>query len=93
MVSESGGDSWGARYPAPLPIASDIEGLLHTRHLHLFKIPVSPSIEADSRHPDKEKLREAILTLRALGMSYRETGREVGLHWTWIGQILKILKK
>jgi transposase len=44
------------------------------------------------RHPDKEKLRETILTLHAQGMSYREIGREVGLHWTRVGQIIQSIK-
>ena len=63
--------------------------VLYTRHTHRFEIPLPPSTESDLRHPDKEKLHETILTLRAQGMSYREIGREVGLHWTRIGQILK----
>jgi hypothetical protein len=50
------------------------------------------STEADLRQPNKEKLRETILTLRAQGLSYREIGSEVGLHWTWIGQILKCVE-
>ena len=30
-----------------------------------------------------------ILALRAEGLSYRTIAREVGLHWTRVGQILK----
>lgn len=61
-----------------------------TQSVRTSKIPLPPSTEADLRHPDKEKLRETILTLRTQGMSYREIGREVGLHWTRVGQILKL---
>ena len=63
--------------------------LIVLRHIHPFKIPLPLSTEVDLRHPDKEKLRETILTLRAQGMSYRQIGCEVGLHFTRIGQILK----
>jgi lambda repressor-like predicted transcriptional regulator len=34
-------------------------------------------------------MKETILALRAAGWSYRQIAREVGLHWTRIGQILK----
>jgi hypothetical protein len=34
-------------------------------------------------------LKETILMLREMGWSYRQIGREVGLHWTRVGQILK----
>jgi DNA-directed RNA polymerase specialized sigma24 family protein len=32
------------------------------------------------------------MQLRAQGWSYREIAREVGLHWTRVGQILRRLK-
>jgi DNA-directed RNA polymerase specialized sigma24 family protein len=38
-------------------------------------------------------LKETILALRAAGWSYREIAREVGLHWTRVGQILKRAKE
>ena len=44
---------------------------------------------ANLRNPDKAKLKETILALRALGWSYREIAEEVGLHWTRVGQIVK----
>ena len=40
-------------------------------------------------NPDKAKLKETIRALRDLGWSYREIGREVGLHWTRVGQIVR----
>jgi DNA invertase Pin-like site-specific DNA recombinase len=71
----------------------DLRGyVLYAKQLHPFKIPLHSSTEADLRQPNKEKLRETILTLRAQGLSYREIGREVGLHFTRVGQILKDLK-
>jgi hypothetical protein len=60
-----------------------------TRHTHAFELPTSPSTAANERNPDKAKLKETILALRAGGWSYRQIGREVGLHWTRVGQILK----
>jgi hypothetical protein len=64
---------------------------LRARHTHRFAIPLPRSTEVDWRHPDKAKLKETILTLRALGWSYRQIGREVGLRWTRVGQILSQL--
>jgi hypothetical protein len=60
-----------------------------TRHTLEFTLPVSASAAADLRNPDKAKLKETILALRAAGWSYRQIGREVGLHWTRVGQILR----
>jgi len=56
------------------------------RHTLTFELPVSPSMTAN---PDKTKLKETIRALRDLGWSYREIGREVGLHWTRVGQIVR----
>jgi hypothetical protein len=47
---------------------------------------------ADLQNPDKARLKETVLALRAAGWSYRQIGRQVGLHWTRVGQILKGLK-
>ena len=62
---------------------------LYTRHTHRFEIPLPSSTESDLRHPDKEKLHKTIRALRSQGMSYRAIGREVGLHFTRVGQILQ----
>jgi hypothetical protein len=64
-----------------------------TRHTLEFDLPVSPSTVANQRYPDKAQLKETILALRAAGRSYRQIGREVGLHWTRVGQILKNKKQ
>ena len=58
-----------------------------TRHKHQFELPISPSVAGNQRNPDKAKLKETILALRAAGWSYRQIAREV-VHWTPGGQIL-----
>jgi hypothetical protein len=63
--------------------------LLKTKHTHAFGVPVFPSTAASLRNPDKAKLKETILALRAAGWSYRQIGCEVGVHWTRVGQILR----
>jgi len=60
-----------------------------TRHTLEFELPVSASTAANKRNPDKVKLKETILALHERGWSYRQIGREVGLHWTRVGQILR----
>jgi len=67
--------------------------LPYTRHTHQFNLRVNPSTAADHRHPDKAKLHATILARREQGWSYREIGREVGLHWTRVGQILKDVER
>lgn len=61
----------------------------NTRHILRFDIPLPASTESDLRNPDKEQLRTNILAMRADGMSYRRIAREVGLHWTRVGQIAR----
>jgi DNA-directed RNA polymerase specialized sigma24 family protein len=63
--------------------------LLKTRHIHEFVVPPPPSSPLNALYADKAKLRAKIFELRADGWSYREIAREVGLHWTRVGQILK----
>jgi hypothetical protein len=64
-------------------------GPSYTRRTHRFEIPCPQSTQTDQRHPDKAHLRETIRMLRAAGWSYREIGRELGLHWTRVSQIVK----
>jgi DNA-directed RNA polymerase specialized sigma24 family protein len=66
---------------------------LKTRHTHEFDLPVSASAAANQGYPDKAKMKETILALRAEGWSYRQIAREVGLHWTRVGQILKDIER
>jgi hypothetical protein len=81
------------------PLKTDVWGTLHrnvkrgshpyTRHTLEFDLPVPPSAAANQRYPDKAQLKETVLALREMGWSYRQIGREVGLHWTRVGQIVK----
>jgi len=59
-----------------------------TGRTHGFDLPVPATTAASDRNPDKAKLKEIILALRAQGWSYRQIAAEVGLHWTRVGQIL-----
>ena len=62
-----------------------------TRHTHEFELPVFPSHA--QKYFDKAEQRRVIMQLRTQGWSYREIGREVGLHWTRVGQIVKDIEK
>jgi len=59
----------------------------YTRHRLDFPIPEPLSTTTDQRYPDKQKLNALILDLREQGMSYREIGAVLGIHWTRVGQI------
>jgi hypothetical protein len=48
-------------------------------------MPASNSVSY--QHVDKAELRATILSLREKGMSYRQIGEQVGLHWTRVEQI------
>jgi len=50
---------------------------------------VPTSTQSDLRNPDKEQLRADILTMCGRGMSYREIGAALGIHWTRVRQIVK----
>jgi hypothetical protein len=41
------------------------------------------------RNPDKDQLRADILAMRQQGMSYRQIGAVLSIHWTRVGQIIK----
>ena len=60
-----------------------------TRHILRFDLPLPASIESDLRNPDKTQLRADILRMRSQGMSYREIGAALGIHWTRVGQVTK----
>jgi hypothetical protein len=59
------------------------------RHILQFNILLPASTESGLRNPDKTQLRADILALRADGMSYRQIGAKLGIHWTRVGQIAK----
>ena len=60
-----------------------------TRHTHPFEIPMPTSTKTAQLNTDKDLLRKQILEMREQGMSYRQIGAIVGLHWTRVGQIVK----
>ena len=59
-----------------------------TRHKLQFDVPVPASTVSDHRNRDKVQLRTDILIMREQGMSYREIGSTLGIHWTRVGQIV-----
>lgn len=72
----------------------DLRGsLLNTRYAsgldRDFDIPPQPNQRQKLRYTDKDRLHHQVLTLRAQGMSYREIGSALSLHWTRIQQILR----
>ena len=73
----------------PRLISTLRDDLPTTRLAQPFDIPLPKATKANLKHPDKAELLEIILALRAEGWSYRQIGREVGLHWTRVGQIVK----
>ena len=64
-------------------------GVTYTRHTLPFDLPIPASTESNHGNPDKAQLRETILSMRAQGMSYRQIGARLGIHFTRVGQIVK----
>jgi hypothetical protein len=56
--------------------------------MHRFNIPVPKSTLSDQLHPDKGQLRSMIYHMRGNGMSYRQIGVALGIHWTRVQQIV-----
>jgi hypothetical protein len=54
-----------------------------------FDIPVAPTTLSDQHYTNKEHLKSIILDMHANGMSYRQIGAALGIHWTRVGQIIK----
>jgi predicted XRE-type DNA-binding protein len=44
---------------------------------------------SEQLNADKALLRKRVLELRQQGMSYRQIGAALGIHWTRVGQIVK----
>jgi hypothetical protein len=61
-----------------------------TRHILHFDIPLPASTESDLRNPDKAQLRADILIMLQQGTSYRKIGAVLGIHWTRVGQIVRM---
>ena len=64
-----------------------------TRHILRFTIPLTASTKSNLRNLDKEQLRADVLALSKYGMSYRQIAVELGIHWTRVGQIVRIERK
>jgi hypothetical protein len=60
-----------------------------TRHKLNFEIPLPQSTVTKLSFSDKAVLRTLVLEMHEQGMSYREIGIALGLHWTRVHQILK----
>jgi hypothetical protein len=54
-----------------------------------FDIPVAPTTLSDQQYTNKEYLKSIILEMHTNGMSYRQIGTALSLHWTRAGQIIK----
>ena len=54
-----------------------------------FEIAVVPTTLNNQQHPDKTQLHSIILQMHANGMSYRQIGAALGIHWTRVGQLLR----
>jgi hypothetical protein len=52
-------------------------------------VPVSESTATKSLHPNKELLKQMVNHLRNQGLSYRQIGMILSIHWTRVGQIIK----
>jgi hypothetical protein len=53
-----------------------------------FEIPLPQSTVTKLSFSNKALLRTLVLEMHEQGMSYREIGKALGLHWTRVGQIL-----
>ena len=62
-----------------------------TRHMLPFEISLSPSTLSDQLYNNKNHLKSIILEMHSSGMSYRQIGSALGIHWTRVGQIIKTL--
>jgi hypothetical protein len=54
-----------------------------------FEIPLPLTTLNDQQYTNKDHLQSIILEMHANGMSYRQIGAALGLHWTRVGQIIK----
>jgi hypothetical protein len=54
-----------------------------------FEIALPQSTVTKLSFSDKTLLRTLVLDMHEQGMSYREIGKALGLHWTRVHQIVK----
>jgi hypothetical protein len=59
-----------------------------TRYTLNFEIPLPQSTVTKLSFSDKALLRKLVLEMYEQGMSYREIGNVLGLHWTRVHQII-----
>ena len=62
-----------------------------TGHMLNFEIPLPQSTVTKLSFSDKDFLRTLVLEIHEQKMSYREIGRALGMHWTRVNQIVKLL--
>jgi hypothetical protein len=60
-----------------------------TRHMLNFEVLLPQSTVTKLSFSDKALLRTLVLEMHEQGMSYREIGKALGLHWTRVYQIIK----
>jgi hypothetical protein len=62
-----------------------------TRHTLNFEVPLPQFTVTELSFSDKALLRTLVLEMYEQGMSYRDIGRKLGLHWTRVHQIVKAI--
>ncbi|MBK8023924.1 MAG: hypothetical protein IPK19_21440 [Chloroflexi bacterium] len=60
-----------------------------TRHGWECPLPDCPEASPQFKHLSKEDLRRVIGDMQASGMSYREIGMALSIHWTRVEQVLR----
>jgi hypothetical protein len=55
-----------------------------------FEIPLSLTNLSDQHYTNKEQLKSIIIEMHESGMSYRQIAAALGIHWTRVGQIIKL---
>ncbi len=60
-----------------------------TRHILRFEICVASATLSEQYDKNTDDLKSIILGMRASGMTYRQIGTALGIHWTRVGQIVK----
>jgi hypothetical protein len=64
-----------------------------TRHMLDFEIALPQSTVTKLSFSDKALLRTLVLEMHEQGMSYREIGKALGLHWTRVHQIVSKISR
>ena len=72
-----------------MPWSSLRDGNPITIHMLNFEIPLPQSTVTKLSFSDKALLRTLVLKMHEQGMSYREIGKALGLHWTRVRQLVR----